>query len=279
MEWDFCKLSKAVFQFRQTHLIIPHCFWQCLVLLQWITEIANIPGFRDMADNAHFLVRHGNTFLHTSKGCFQTITLDRCTLFWHWNTAFGSLQKCLTMSNWKGRSLPYRKISEYWLSQLSTVDVGRCQKQCGTINCDCLNDNQRLEVCKNVLPCRTKKLSTVKDLGTAKNSVERSSVIVWTRKQPLDFAEMSYHVELRSGRCLPHREIMRHWLSQLSTVAELVTAKNSVKRSSVIAWTGKQPCRNVFPCRTKKWELSAISRNPGILAISVVDCRKNRHCQ
>ncbi len=36
----------------------------------------------DMADNAHFLVRHGNRFLQTSKGCFpvQTITLDRFTL-------------------------------------------------------------------------------------------------------------------------------------------------------------------------------------------------------
>ncbi len=60
----------AVFVFRQSHMIVPHCFWQCL-LLQSTTEIANIPGFRDMAGNAHILVRHGNTFLKTSKLVFQ----------------------------------------------------------------------------------------------------------------------------------------------------------------------------------------------------------------
>ncbi len=76
------KLPKAVFQFRPSHLIVPHCYWHCLLPLQSTTEIANIPGFRDMADNAHFLVRHGKTFVQTSKGCFalQTITLDRSTL-------------------------------------------------------------------------------------------------------------------------------------------------------------------------------------------------------
>ncbi len=49
-------------------------------------------------------------------------------------------------------------------------------------------------------------------------------------------------------------EILEYWLSQLLTVEEVGTANNSVERSSVIAWTGKQPlefCRNVLPCRTK----------------------------
>ncbi len=70
MVTHFYKLPKADFQFRQSHLIVPHCFWQWLVLLQSTTELANISGFRDLADNVHFLVRHGMTFLQTSKGCF-----------------------------------------------------------------------------------------------------------------------------------------------------------------------------------------------------------------
>ncbi len=44
------------------------------------------------------------------------------------------------------------------------------------------------------------------------------------------FAEISYHVELRSGRCLPHSKILEYWLSQLSTIEEVGTANNSVER-------------------------------------------------
>ncbi len=49
------------------------------LLLVVSTSTVDIPGFRDMADNSHFFVRHGNTFL---QGCFpvQAITLDRFTL-------------------------------------------------------------------------------------------------------------------------------------------------------------------------------------------------------
>ncbi len=78
----FWKLPMAVFQFRPSHMIVLHCCWQCLHLLQSTTEITNIAGFRNMADNAHFLVRHGNTLVQTCKGCFpvQTNTLDRPAL-------------------------------------------------------------------------------------------------------------------------------------------------------------------------------------------------------
>ncbi len=81
MVTHLCKLPKAVFQWRPSHLIVPHCCWQCLLLVQSTTEIDKIPGFRDMADNAHILDQH-NTFLQTSKGCFpvQTNTLDRSAL-------------------------------------------------------------------------------------------------------------------------------------------------------------------------------------------------------
>ncbi len=48
------------------------------------------------------------------------------------------------------------------------------------------------------------------------------------------FAEMSYHVELKTGRCLPYREIPEHWLSRLSTVEEVGAANNSAEQSSVI---------------------------------------------
>ncbi len=79
----FLQTSKGLFQFRQSHLIVPHCFWYCLVFLQLTSEIVDNPGFRDVADNAHFLVRQGKIFLQSSKGCFlvQTITLDRSALF------------------------------------------------------------------------------------------------------------------------------------------------------------------------------------------------------
>ncbi len=43
---------------------------------------------------------------------------------------------------------------------------------------------------------------------------------------------MSYHVEQKSGLCLPYREILEFWLSQLSTVAEVGTANKSVGRPS-----------------------------------------------
>ncbi len=98
MVTDYCKPPKAVFQFKQSPLIVPHCFWKC-EHLQSTTAIANIAGFRDMADNAHILVRHDNTFLQTSKGCFpvQTITLHRSTLFLTVPTS--------TVDNWD---------SQYW---------------------------------------------------------------------------------------------------------------------------------------------------------------------
>ncbi len=77
----FLQTSKGCF--RVQTITLDRSTQLLVVLLQSITEIANIPGFRDMADNAHFLVGHGNTFLHTSKRCFrvQTIRLDRSTLF------------------------------------------------------------------------------------------------------------------------------------------------------------------------------------------------------
>ncbi len=67
----FLQTSKGYFLFRLSHLIVPHCCWQYLILLQSTTEIANIPVYRDMANNAHLLVGHGKTFLQASKGCFK----------------------------------------------------------------------------------------------------------------------------------------------------------------------------------------------------------------
>ncbi len=82
MDRHFWKLPKAVFQVRPSHMIVPHCCWLCLLFVQSITEKVNIPGFHDMADNAHILVQHGNTNVQPSKGCFpvQTIKLDRFAL-------------------------------------------------------------------------------------------------------------------------------------------------------------------------------------------------------
>ncbi len=45
---------------------------------------------------------------------------------------------------------------------------------------------------------------------------------------------MSDHVELKSGRFLPYREILEGWLSQLSTVEDVGTANNSAERSSAM---------------------------------------------
>ncbi len=78
----FMQTSKGCFPVeRPSHLIVPRRCWQCLLLLKSTTEIANIAGFRNMADNAHFLVQDGNTFVQTSKVCFpvQNITHDRST--------------------------------------------------------------------------------------------------------------------------------------------------------------------------------------------------------
>ncbi len=76
----FLQTSKCCF--RVQTITLDRSTQLLVVLLQSITEIANIPGFRDKEDNAHFLVRHGKTFLQTSKGCFpvQTITPDRSAL-------------------------------------------------------------------------------------------------------------------------------------------------------------------------------------------------------
>ncbi len=72
----FLQTSKGCFPGQTITLDCSTLFWRCLALLQSTTEIANIPGFRDKEDNAHFLVLHHKTFLQTSKGCFrvQTIT-------------------------------------------------------------------------------------------------------------------------------------------------------------------------------------------------------------
>ncbi len=64
---------------------------------------------------------------------------------------------------------------------------------------------------------------------------------------------MSYHVELKSGRCLPCREIQENWLSQLLSV-EVGTANSSVEQSRFMVGTGKlalEVCRNVLPCQLK----------------------------
>ncbi len=70
-------------------------------------------------------------------------------------------------------------------------------------------------------------LSTVEQLGTASNSVERSSVMVCWK-----FAEISYHVELKWGRC--QLRLRNPELMTMSTVEHLGTASNSVERSNVI---------------------------------------------
>ncbi len=74
----FLQASKDCFPVQTITLDHSTLFLAAPSLLQSTTEIANISGFRDVADYTHFLVRHGMTFLQTFKGCFpvQTITLD-----------------------------------------------------------------------------------------------------------------------------------------------------------------------------------------------------------
>ncbi len=122
MARHFCKFPMAVFQFRQLHLIVPHCCWQCL-LLQSTPEIAYIPGFCDIADNADLLVRHGKKFLQTSKGCFtvQTITHDRSALLLavptfstvaNWDCQYSRIsgQRPLFSSTWKEISANFQRL-------------------------------------------------------------------------------------------------------------------------------------------------------------------------
>ncbi len=69
---------------------------------------------------------------------------------------FRNVLRCGTKM-WALSAIYSREIMEYWLSQLSTVEVGTANNSAEPSSMIVGTGNQPLEVCRNVLPSRTKK--------------------------------------------------------------------------------------------------------------------------